>query len=363
MNVLSAIIFMLKRTSQAIACLGFMSIAQQVHAQVGLRELQAGTLKISVSYPTDASNTTQNQGPFEIPSAPNAAPKRGNGRLIVMSHGTAGAWQPDFALASALVRGGYIVAQPLHLGDNYMDNSKAGPESWKTRPKEISQSIDALKADAQLGPLFDENRVGVHGMSAGGHTALVMAGAQWNMLSMIKHCAATGTADDGFCLNGLAGKPQEQAKRKASFAQGAKAPELFLPSELKRLHGGKAEADPRPDARVQAVSLAVPVASLFTPQSLASIRVPVGIVRAGKDELLEPKFHSDYALANCKSCKLIVSIDKAGHFDLLWPWPTSVAADVAKQQIRGAEVNPSFTSAEREAMQQKVVAFFNDILR
>ena len=98
---------------------------------------------------------------------------------------------------------------------------------------------------------------------------------------------AVALADEGFCFNG-ATEPTQRAERAASYARARNVPEIFLPSELKNLIGGRAPTaqapDPRPDARVAAVTLAVPVAAIFTPESLARVRIPVGLVTASADQ-------------------------------------------------------------------------------
>jgi predicted dienelactone hydrolase len=81
---------------------------------------------------------------------------------------------PDYALAATLARAGFVVAQPEHRGDNWQDFSRAGPESWKTRPQDVSDTINAVAQDPVLASLVDTRRVGVHGMSAGGVTHIGM---------------------------------------------------------------------------------------------------------------------------------------------------------------------------------------------
>ena len=146
-------------------------LASACHAQVGMRQIQSGDLPITLLYPTTAQTQPWIRSEFNLQVAPNAKPQpspQGKRFLIVLSHGTAGSSEPDHDLASTLVRAGFIVAEPQHRGDNWQDFSKAGPESWKTRPDDIRETIDAVAEDKTLGPLLRTDRVGVHGMSAGG---------------------------------------------------------------------------------------------------------------------------------------------------------------------------------------------------
>ena len=177
---------------------------------------------------------------------------------------------------------------------------------------------------------------------------------------------AQALADEAFCFQG-AHTPEKRAERQARFDRAAPWPEFVLPAELKTLHGGRTpsaeQPDPRPDPRVAAVTLAVPVAVIFSAESLARIRIPVGVVSADQDEVLVPRFHSSRLLAHCKSCSSLSDLKGAGHFDVLWPWPASVAREVAMQQVRGGLPVPGFDARQREAAHAKIVDFHRQHLQ
>src|SRR5574343_1274402 len=258
--------------------LGLLAWSHSAQAQVGLREIESHGMPIRVLYPTAEANKPLKNGLFAFEAAPNARPLPGARRLVVLSHGSGGSAVVDHALAATLVRAGFMVAQPLHRGDNFQDFSQAGPASWQTRPGEVSETIVALSQDATLGPLLQTDRVGVHGMSAGGVTGLVLAGAQWRMIDLIHHCTQNLDADIGFCLYGLKPSPAMQLFRRFQYALTRWPPEALLPANVFTVHGGLAKTDdPRPDPRVAAVSVLVPVGAIFTPESLARIRIPVGV--------------------------------------------------------------------------------------
>jgi pimeloyl-ACP methyl ester carboxylesterase len=105
------------------------------------------------------------------------------------------------------------------------------------------------------------------------------------------------------------------------------------------------------------VSLAVPLAVIFSPESLARIRIPVGVVSAQRDEVLVPRFHSARVLAHCKTCTLLADLPGAGHFDVLWPWPGSTAREVAARQVRGGLPVPGFDPRLRVAAHARIAAF------
>lgn len=329
-------------------------------AQVGLAQLQAGAMPVTLTYPTAAPARVLPVGPFNLAVAPDADPLPGAHRLVVLSHGTGGSWQADHSLAATLARAGFVVAQPLHQGDNFRDSRQAGPMAWGTRPQEVSQVIDMLAAHPQWQARLRLDRVGVHGMSAGGGTALVMAGGQWRLADLVRHCQAQGDVDIGFCYNGLA-DAAAQAQRRAQYDSARGVPDLFLPAPMTRLQGGRTPAaegaDPRPDARVAAVTVAVPVAAMFTPESLARIRVPVGVVAAQRDQMLVPAWHSSRLLQACSACSLLADLPGAGHMDLLSPLPAGIAQDEAARQPRGGAPEAGFDTRLRDAAFQAVADF------
>jgi predicted dienelactone hydrolase len=333
-------------------------------AQVGLASLRVGDLPVTLVYPTAEPVRRAAYGPFDLQVAPDAVPLAGRRRLVVMSHGSGGSPLSDHALAATLARAGFVVAQPLHAGDNFQDMSGAGPDSWSRRPGEVSRVIDALQRHPSWQPLLQTDRVGVHGMSAGGMTALQLAGAQWSVLSLVRHCLAHGEADFGFCFNGLPG-PEGQAARQRQFDSLRDAPEDRLPEAVITWQGGhpaQAGPDPRPDPRVAAVTLLVPVAAPFSAESLARIRMPVGVVSASGDTMLLPTHHARHVLRHCTSCRELAELKGAGHMDALWPWPPVLAQAVARQHPRGGAPEPGFETAQRQAAFDRIADFYRQQL-
>jgi predicted dienelactone hydrolase len=352
-----------------VALFAALLLTANASAQVGYAERQAADLSYTLVYPTEAVSRPTPFGPVTLDVAVDAPPAPGVRRLVVMSHGTGGSATTDHALARALVLQGLVVAQPLHRGDNYRDARDAGPAAFERRPREVIEVINALARDGQWAPRLALGRVGVHGMSAGGVTGLALAGAQWRTLNLVRHCLAHGDADVGFCLQGAV-TPEQRAQRQARYERARHVPELFLPKELKAWHGGRepsdsdaSKADPRPDPRIAAVTLAVPVAAIFSAESLARIAIPIGVVSATHDEVLVPRFHAEHVLAHCKRCTRLAELQGAGHFDVLWPWPPSVAQAVAAAQVRGGLPRPGFDAAQREAAQARIAAFMREALK
>jgi predicted dienelactone hydrolase len=352
----------------AVLTLGTALACAPALAQLGLGQIQAGDLPITLVYPTAQQAQPVRQGPFVLQAAPDAAPAPAQGGapatgsagrwpVVVLSHGTAGSPLADHQLAATLARAGFVVAQPLHQGDNHQDATMAGPDSWQRRPAEITRTLDALSAHPVWGPHLALDRVGVHGMSAGGATALVMAGATWRQLDLVRHCLAHVDEDPGFCFNGLPDLAQ-QAARRASYERARGVPEGFLPASLTQVHGARPGPAGLPDQRVAAVTVAVPVVALFDDASLQAIRLPVGVVSAGRDTMLLPRFHSERLLRHCGFCVPVAHLGGAGHMDLLGPWPGEIAAPVAARQARGGWPEPGFDATQRQAAFDGIAAFF-----
>ena len=171
-------------------------------AGMGYTELAGrdGDGPVTVYYPSGGEGQRVQKGPFALQLDQQGQPVRGNARLVVISHGSGGSPWTYTDLARSLVDDGFVVALPLHRGDNYTDPSSPGPDSWKLRPFEVSRAIDAVAQDPRFAPLLSLDRVGMYGMSAGGHTALSLAGGRWSPARFAQHCEANIAQDFHTCV-------------------------------------------------------------------------------------------------------------------------------------------------------------------
>src|SRR6185436_1110823 len=190
---------------------------------------------------------------------------------------------------------------------SYKCTSDIGPASWRRRPAEVSRAIDAVGKDARLAPLLQLDKVGVYGMSAGGHTALSFAGGRWSPAQLKAHCEAHIAEDFATCVG------PSTSLRGDVFDGTRKAISLWVIS-WKLSDAAWVSYD---DPRVKAVVAGVPFAVDFDMASLAAPRVPLGLVVAGKDAWLTPRFHVGAVRAACKSCELVADIPDGGHGALL----------------------------------------------
>ena len=69
----------------------YCCLAQAQAAQMGFTQVpQSDGGQTTVFYPTDAAESAVHKGPFKLSWAQDAKPTRGNGRLVVISHGSGG---------------------------------------------------------------------------------------------------------------------------------------------------------------------------------------------------------------------------------------------------------------------------------
>ena len=237
----------------------------------------AEPIAVALSYPTQAPARTIAMGPFTVQAAIQAAPEARVKGLIVLSHGTGGSELAHSSLAEALARNGYLVAALRHPGDNWQDRSlfQRSPGAFFTeRPRQVSRVIDALLADPDWKDRIATDargpRIGVLGHSAGGYTAVALAGGQVDLTRIAVHCRANRADDPIFC----------------GMARTDQAP------------SAEALLAPAADARVRAVVAMAPLGVMFTPGSLAGIRTPMAVYAAELDRWLVPRFHAAWIARN-----------------------------------------------------------------
>jgi predicted dienelactone hydrolase len=289
-------------------------IASAAQASVGLTELpgKPGDGPVTVFYPSSSEAKAIKRGPYNFTLAQGGMAVAGNRRLIVISHGSGGAPWPHADLAQRLVQAGFVVALPEHQGDNYKDFSKAGPESWKQRPAEVSRAIDVLAADARFSPLLKFDKVGLYGMSAGGHTALALAGGRWSPVTLRNHCAAH-LEDDFYSCVGLATELKGDMFDSLKIATSR----FIINWRLNDSQWNEAH-----DPRIAAIVANVPYSVDFDLQSLAKPRVPLGLVLAGQDIWLTSRFHGQAVQKTCApACTLVAELPGASHGSMLSPSP------------------------------------------
>jgi predicted dienelactone hydrolase len=303
-----------------------------------------GDNPVTVFHPSSAAEQPLKRGPFTVQAAYNGVPERGNGRLIVLSHGSGGAAWTYSDLARVLVEAGFVVAIPLHRGDNFGDTGDAGPVSWRRRPAEISRAIDAVARDARFAPLLQLDKVGMYGMSAGGHTALSLAGGRWSPASFARHCQLH-IADDFPACAGLA------TQLRGNLFDGMK---IWTTLSVINMRFSDPLWVTHREPRLRAIVAGVPYAADFDMASLAKPPVPLGIVNMGQDKWLAPRFHGEAVLKACASCVLVASLPAGGHGALLSPFPPKLP-EAAAELLNDP---PGFDRSVLPEIDRKIAAFF-----
>lgn len=230
-------------------------------------------------------------------------------KLIVISHGL-GSERATYAyLAEHLASYGFAVAVPEHPGSNaqQLQNLLSGkateasdPSEFVNRPLDIKFLLDELTLRSQTDGVFrgkiDTTEVGVIGQSFGGYTALALAGATLNFPKLQKDCAAlTNSWNTSLLLQcrALALTPSQYNFR---------------------------------DRRVKAVLAINPVSSsIFGPEGLGKIEIPVAIVTGSADTVapaLDEQIRPFTWLTTPE--KYLVAMENGTHFSTLAPTPSDV---------------------------------------
>jgi predicted dienelactone hydrolase len=309
------------------SCLLFLA-AGYAHAEpegMGFIQLpQPDEGRITVFFPSSDPEALVERGPFRLSLAPNGAPVKANGHLIIISHGSGGSPWVHVDLARALVQQGFTVALPQHHADNYLDPSKPGPDSWSKRPREVSTAIDVIASYPPLASHLSLDAVGVFGGSAGGHTALSMAGGEWTRQRFREHCEQNIEQDFSSCVGFL-------TLLKGNWLDGLK---IWVAKQVIAARFSGSDTHPYADPRVKAAVAMVPYAADFLPDSLANPRIPLGLVIADKDINQVPKFHAEAVLQACAPrCEIVMRLPDAGHGAMLSPMPPLVRGSVADRLL------------------------------
>ncbi|KTB60517.1 alpha/beta hydrolase family protein [Pseudomonas syringae] len=240
-------------------------------------------------YPSTGSEQSSTIHGYRVEASEDAPIAMGRFPLLLLSHGNTGTPLALHDLATSLARQGFVVVAVIHPGDNDRDHSRLGSLSnLYGRPLQISEAISSALLDPMLSPYLNARQVGVIGYSAGGETALILAGAQPDLKRLRQYCLE---------------RPND---RDACKTQGE------LVADRDDLH---AQADPR----VGALMLMAPLSLMFGRHTLGDVHVPV-LMYAGDDDQLLAIDRNAEALARklpqAPDYKLLAG---AGHFVFMAP--------------------------------------------
>lgn len=330
------------RPLAALVLIGLLFAAAPVSAEnAGFRLLtvpdgQDKPLQVGVWYPTDAPASPQRLESWASTQtvAPDA-PVDGRGHpLVVISHGSGGSLGEHFDTAIALAKAGFVVAAPTHTGDNDRDMSRATRVAG--RPQQIHAVIDYMLQAWPDHDRIDASKVGMFGFSAGGFTALVVAGGEPDLGKVGAQCA---THPDVFECQMMKRAAQ------ASVAQAAGAEPVAA-----------ASAAWDHDARVKAFVVAAPaIGYTFAPDGLKRVTVPIQLWRASEDQVLRDPDYVEPVRDSLPGRPDYHVVDGADHWDFMAPCSEALAkaAPVICSEVKGFD-----RAAFHEAFNRDVVAFF-----
>lgn len=209
--------------------------------------------------------------------------------LVLLSHGNTGTPLALHDLATSLARQGFVVVAVVHPGDNTLDHSRLGSISnLYGRPLQISEAITTALLDPMLAPYLSADQVGVIGYSAGGETALILAGAQPDLQRLRNYC--TERPDD----------------RDACKTRGELLPD-------------RDDLYPQADPRVGALMLMAPLTLMFGRHTLADVHVPVLLYAGDGDELLAVDKNAEALARKLPQTPDYKLLAGAGHFVFMAP--------------------------------------------
>jgi len=277
------------------------SIALRTERPVGFQLIEIADpggppLEVGVWYPSDSTPLPTTLLGFQLTAvAPNGRLAGQSLPLVLISHGNGGGAGSHIDLALALAENGFVVAAPVHTGDNYRDQSFVGSARWLVdRSRHIRSVIDYMLKSWTGHARIDAGRIGIFGFSAGGFTALTVIGGEPDLRVIGAHCLA---------------QPEFVCKLLAD----ANAP-------LMRPENAPSTNEFVRDLRVKAAIIAAPgLGFTFLPNGLSKVMVPVQLWAGEADSVVPYATNSGPVRGALGSKVDFHAVAHAGHFSFLAP--------------------------------------------
>ena len=265
-------------------------------------------------------------GRLEISASPQCPVNGTNLPLILISHGYGGNDLGHHDTAEALADAGFVAVAINHPIDTTPPGSRANTIAWFTeRPRDIKRVIDFMLNSWADRSKLNPDRIGFFGFSRGGHTGLVLIGANPDLRQGVSPC----------------------------------------PPDLRPVCDAAATNPPPPtafthDARIKAAVLADPaLPQVFTLAGLQQVIVPIQLwasERSGDDPVIGV---TEQGVADLRdrlpSRPDFHLVSGAGHFAFLAPCPSTMAQRVPRFCVDAAGFDRVVVHNQLDAA---IVAFF-----
>lgn len=254
------------------------------------------TVPFHIWYPAEPGGravTVGGNGVFHGTSAGRDAPHReGRFPMIIISHGAGGNAGQFGWIAAQLAAKGYVVVLPNHPGTTSGNASaEAAVRVWE-RPQDVTAVLDEITANPAAYPFIDTDRIATLGFSAGGFTAMALAGARLDVAALQGFCDGDdhGMSDCAFLRRG-----------------GVDLHAMDLSP------AGEDMSDPRIDATI---AIDPGIVETMTPESLSAIDMPVLVLNLGDEGTIPAGVHARAAAEAVPGADYVIVPD-AIHFSFL----------------------------------------------
>ncbi|MGA0562134.1 alpha/beta hydrolase family protein [Ancylobacter sp. VNQ12] len=262
--------------------------------------------------------------------------------VVLLSHGTGGTAAGLGWLAQGLARAGHLVVGVDHHGNTASEPYRAeGFLCWWERPRDLTVALDRLLVEGPFAGRLDAGQVSVAGFSLGGHAALALAGAITEMprfLAWARH------------------RNMGEGPREFPHLPDHIEP-LLESSEVFRASWQRQSANYL-DRRVRAVFACAPAPTVrgFTPESLATIDLPVMLAVGGADHEAPAPECVGWLAAHLPRVRVEPLGEEVGHYVFL-------AEGTARGRVEMPELWQDPPGVDRCAVQAHVVALARQALR